>query len=88
MTFSFINKIFNYICCCTCFSFCCSDDLDNINNYQTMDNKNVSVSGTRSTSSSTLDTTTPRVSMDNIYNRYSLSDEENYNYVYNQMNYT
>jgi hypothetical protein len=53
-----------------------------------MDNKNVSVSGTRSTSSSTLDTTTPRVSMDNIYNRYSLSDEENYNYVYNQMNYT
>jgi hypothetical protein len=86
MTFKFIYKIFNYICCCTCFS-CCSDDLDNINNYQTMDNKNVSVTS-RSPSSSNPDTITPRVSMDNIYNRYSLSDEENYNYVYNHMNYT
>jgi hypothetical protein len=52
-----------------------------------MDNKNVSVTS-RSPSSSNPDTITPRVSMDNIYNRYSLSDEENYNYVYNHMNYT
>ena len=45
-----------------------------------MDNKNVSVS----VSAPSGDVITPRVSMDNIYNQYSLSDE-NYNFVYNEL---
>jgi hypothetical protein len=73
------SKFLDYICC-----WCCSesDDDDNYNynyNYNTMDNKNVSVSTRHS-----HDVITPRVSMDNIYNQYSLSDE-NYNVVYNEL---
>ena len=64
------TKFLDYICC-----WCCSESDDE---YMPMDNKNVSVSVNSG------DVITPRVSMDNIYNRYSLSDD-NYNVVYNEL---
>jgi hypothetical protein len=66
-------KFLDYICC-----WCCSESDDD--NYNKMDNKNVSVSVT----APSCHVITPRVSMDNIYNQYSLSDE-NYNFVYNEL---
>ena len=67
------TKFLDYICCW----FCSESDDDN---YNKMDNKNVSVSVTVPS----CHVITPRVSMDNIYNQYSLSDE-NYNFVYNEL---
>jgi len=72
-----VNTLYNYfehICC-----FCCSEpDIDDSDNYDAMKDSNINVAISTKNN-------TPSVSLDNIYKNYSLSDEDNYNVVYNQL---